>query len=347
MQKYLAVLALSSAFAAPTSTTPASVPFDADLFRRDTPVFSSHVEFLYWKVDEGALDYAISMNSPAWDASGTDNYAVGNMKRSIFNIDPGFRLGLSYFRAPHYWEVWAQYTRMTSRGHSHTSAPPEAGEYLTGTWPQLLDPNPIVRAETDLHLNYNVADFMADRYFNPNPHFRARLLGGLTGAWINQNWAIHYFDASSNHTDIHSRWLFGGVGLRLGTTLDWFWTNDIYLSARGTVAALLGYYRNKTKQTLSAGAGTGGQNTTLDPRNVSYSDARAATTLQMIVGPSYQKNFTNMRIEAFVGYELTTWTNLQEVYRSTSGAPYQAKETFINSGLLCLQGLTARLTMDY
>ena len=345
MYKWCTIFAAASAMAA---TQPQTQPprYDADLFRRDTPVFSSHLEFLYWKVDEGALDYAISMNSPAWDSSGTDNYALGNMKRSIFNIDPGFRIGLSYFRAPHYWEIWAQYTRMTSRGHTDSKSPNGASEYLTGTWPQILS-SPIVQAKTSLHLNYNVADFLADRYFNPNPHFRARLLGGLTGAWINQNWSIHYFDASDEHTDIYSKWLYGGVGLRLGTTFDWFWTNDIYLTARGTVAALLGYYRNRTKQTLSAGAGTGAQNTALPVRNVSYSDTRAATSLQLIVGPSYQKNLPGVRLEAFVGYELTTWNNLQEVYRSTSGTPSAAKETLINTGILCLQGLTARLTLDY
>gem|GEM_PF-4211976 len=68
---------------------------------------------------------------------------------------------------------------------------------------------------------------------------------------------------------------------------------------------------------------------------------------QFYFGPSYQKNFPNQRLEIFVGYELVTWLNLQEIYHSTSGAPSDPKETWINTSALALQGLTARASIDF
>ena len=341
MKKWFLCLATAAAFAKAPPPQPA---FDADLFSRDKQVISTHLEFLYWVAEEGALDYAIKMRSPAWSSS-TDNYASGNMKRTNFFFDPGFRLGMSFFRAPNYWEVWAMYTRMTSRGHTNAGKPGPTTEYINGTWPQILTA-PLAGAETSIHLNYNLVDFLVDRFFNPNPHLRIRLIGGLTGAWMDQNWSIRYYDSSLNNSHIKSRWSYGGAGLRMGTMADWFWTHDIYLTARGTVGVLMGNYTNRTKQTSNISP-TGAQNPAVPLRNVRYNDARPAVTGQLLIGPSYQKSFSTMRLEAFVGYEITGWGNLQEVYRSSSGSAQGAKETWINTGLLTFQGITARITTDF
>src|SRR3990167_3721294 len=51
------------------------LPFDADLFRRATQVLSFHGEFLFWRVQEGSLDYAMTMRNSAWGP--TNSYAQG------------------------------------------------------------------------------------------------------------------------------------------------------------------------------------------------------------------------------------------------------------------------------
>jgi hypothetical protein len=235
---------------------------------------------------------------------------------------------------------------MTSRGHSSAGKPDPTTEYLNGTWPQVLT-EPLAGAETSVHLNYNVADFLVDRYFIPNPHLRMRAVAGITGAWMDQNWSIFYYDSSLRNTHIRSRWNYGGVGLKIGTMVDWFWTNDLYLSARASLGALMGHYRNRTKQTATNPPTVGVENTAIPLRNADYTDTRPATSLQLLLGPSYQKSFSSMRLEAFVGYELTVWANLQEVYRSTAGSATAAKETLMNTGLLSFQGVTARITTDF
>lgn len=331
---------LASALSAKQSTPP---PFDADLFRKEAQVWSGHGEFLFWRVQEGSLDYALSMKQSAW---GPENcYANGNFKNATFNGDPGFRLGVSFFRAPKYWEVKAQYTRLTARGENSAGKPEPDTEYLTGTWPQIFSA-PMAGAKSHIHMNYNVADLWVDRVFNPNPHLRLRLLGGGIVAWINQDWKVTYNDSANNQTTINNRWHFIGGGLKTGTIVDWYWGRDVYITADAIFGALLGSYKNESKQRANFAPG-GGYDTSLPLRDAHFSDVRPSFTAQFIFGPSYQKNFKNNRIEFFVGYELNAWMNLQEIFHSTSGSGSATKETWINSSMIALQGLTSRLSVDF
>lgn len=318
-------------------------PFDADLFRKDVQVMSASGEFLFWRVQEGALDYALTMKQTAWGPSNC--YANGDFENATFNGDPGFRLGLSFFRAPKYWEVKGQYTRLTARGTNSAGKPDPTTEYVTGTWPQIFTA-PMAGARSSIHMNYNVADLWINRVFNPNPHLRLRLLGGAIVAWIDQFWKVTYNDSSLNETTISNRWKFIGGGLRAGTIVDWYWGNDVYITADATFGALLGSYTNKSKQTTNFQPSSD-YNVALPIRDAQFSDVRPSCTIQFLFGPSYQKNFTNSRMEFFVGYELNTWMNLQEIFRSTSGSGLAAKETWINTSMIALQGLTSRLTFDF
>jgi hypothetical protein len=317
--------------------------FDADLFSKNKEVFSAHGEFLFWRVQEGALDYALSMNQTAW---GPDTcFANGDFENATFNGDPGFRLGLSFFRAPKYWEVKAQYTRLTASGKNSAGKPGPTTEYLTGTWPQIFT-QPLAKATSNIHMNYNVVDFWVDRVFLPNPHLRLRLLGGAIVSWINQNWKVSYNDSANNETVINNYWKFIGGGLRTGTIVDWYWGKDVYITANATFGALLGSYENKAKQRTNFQP-SNSYNPDAPVRDAHFQDVRPAGTLQFLFGPSYQKSFQKSRMEFFVGYEINTWMNLQEIFRSTSGSGSAAKETWTNTSMIALQGLTSRLTWDF
>ena len=314
---------------------------DLDLFRRNCQVYSSHFEFLFWKTVATDLIYAQKMNQPAW---GPDNNGVqGAYKTSCYNIEPGFRISQSFFRATRFWEVWGSYTRLTARGERSTTPSSVPTEFITASW-ELPFMGPLQSATSSLHLNYNVADLFVDRLFYPNPHLRVRMIAGLTGTWLGQNWTSKYFDLT-NSSRIRNAWNYWGAGLRFGMTGDWYWTDNVYLTVKGTLAALAGSYHNRTRQTTTALAP--GYNSTLPIRNASYRDTRPVGNIQVMIGPSWQQNWTKSRLELFVGYELNAWMNLQEVYHSTLGTPSAAKPTWISSGFLGLHGLTSRLTLDY
>lgn len=318
-------------------------PPDADLYRRDESVFSFHGEFLFWRVQESALDYALKMERPAWGTSPA--WAQGEYKTATFNGEPGFRFMASYFRAPKYWEIWGSYTRLTASGKNSVGKPAPDQVFITGTWPQVSLAT-LAGARSWIHLNYNTGELLVDRFFNPNPHLRLRLLGGGLVAWMDQFWKIRYNDSAGGLTTISSRWNYVGGGFRVGVMTDWFWGYDIYVTALATTGIVIGTYENKTKQTTNI-ATTAQDDANIPIRDVKYSDVRPAFTVQAQFGPSWQKSFTSTRWEVFAGYELNMWLNLQEVYRSTSSPAAQAKETWINTSALTLQGLTTRLTVDF
>jgi hypothetical protein len=327
----------------PPSKKAKDLPYDADLFRKDAQVYSGHAEVLAWAVSEGSLDYALKMRHASW---GSLNYAQGRMETGTYDVDPGFRVALSYFRAPHYWEIKWQYTRLTSCGDNSVNAPAAEGQYLTGTWPQILA-NPLTKATSHLHLNYNVFDWIVTRVFFPNPHLRMRVLGGAFAAWMDQDWKVRYYDDTNNSTTIRNRWHFVGGGLKAGSTVDWYWTGDLYMTGLASFGGLIGSYSNHSQQKTTYQPNPS-DNPNIPLRDLSLNDTRGVFTTQVILGPSWQKNFTNSRVEAFVGFESNLWFNLQEIYRSTgSDSAFDAKETWMNSGLLALYGLTARLTVDF
>jgi hypothetical protein len=314
-----------------------------DLFKQNSQVYSGHAEFLYWTVTEGASDYALQMRQPSWGPS--PSYAQGKFENANFDLDPGFRVALVYFRAPHYWEVRWQYTRIACSGHDSIGKPAPNTEYITGTWPQITTA-PLAKATSHIHLHYNVFDMNVDRVFFPNPHLRLRVIGGVVVAWINQDWKVRYTDSTPNSTTIRNKWDFAGAGLKAGTWVDWFWTHNIYMTAQGGFGLLIGNYTNHAKQKTTVQL-LAGDNTAVPIRNTSYQDARPTFTAQMLLGPSWQKNFPKNRVEVFAGFEMNFWFNLQEIYRSTAGISYAAKETWLNSGLLSLYGLTTRISVDF
>ena len=322
---------------------PQPPPKDPDLFLHDKAIFSTHVEFLYWKPLEGALMYALNMDRPSWNPVNTS--PVGHYEHGSYDFDPGVRVTLGYFRAPRYWEIFGSYTRLTSSGSDKIYAPTKPNQYLASIWPTHFHGS-LSEAKSSLHLNYNVADLQADRYFIPNPHLRVRLIAGFTAAWMDQNWTVKYQDATNHKSLVRNRWKFGGAGFRAGMMADWFWTDDVYITLRGTLAALVGAYKNTMYQTSSIQLGPD-YNPSLPFRDAVYRDSRSTVNLQLLLGPSWQKSWKHARTELFAGYEITSWGNLQEIFFSVHGTPsYGGQQTTINSGILTLQGLTIRFSID-
>ena len=330
---------------------PPPKPEEVDLFNRNDQAFILNGEFIYWTVSEGALDYAIRMKRPAWGLPNNNNsisYAQGDMERAEFDWDPGYRFSAGYFRAPNFWEVLGQYTFIHFDGHDRLKRPPASEDrYLTGTFPHIFTA-PLQGATSDIHLHYQLVNLITNRLFFPhdNPHLRIKLGGGITAVWINQDWRVNYFSAIQNSTTIINRWRYWGIGMRGGISFDWFWGYDIYLSGTFSTALVVGHYHNHAKQETSTPVITG-DDPSVPVRDVRYKDYRMSFTHQFVLGPSYQKSFGSFRFEIFAGYEMTLWTNLQEVFRSTAGPADQAKETWINDGLVALHGLTTRLSLSF
>ncbi len=341
------LLAISSTLLAEPQRSPCDPPpgsrYDFDLYHKDAETYFAEAEFLLWTVNEGALDYAQKMQQSAWSPT-TPSYASGKVQSATFNLDPGVRISAGYFNAPKYWDVRSGYTHFIARGQDGASSPSDPNEFLTGTWPQITD-DPLTHAHSKIFFNYNFFDLMISRIFIPNPHFRLRLVGGFGVPWIAQDWKIHYF-ANSGNTTLRNRWHYVGAGLKTGLMGDWYWGRDVYISCSMFFGSFMGRYSNLSKQTTTFRP-SGTEDTYLPVRNSNYVDTRGSFYTQFAFGPSWQKNFGCNRVEVYAGYELTMWSNLQEIHRSSGGTPSEAKETWMGTSLLSLQGLTLRTTVNF
>ncbi|MCB1106837.1 MAG: hypothetical protein KDK76_01930 [Chlamydiia bacterium] len=319
---------------------------DQDLFSKDDAAFLMTGEYLYWTAHEGALDYAIRMRAAAWGPS--DSFAQGDVERAEFKWENGYRFAIGYYRAPNFWEADFQWTYIHFEGNNRAKRPPaNENRFITGTFPQIF-PAPMDHATSHIYMHYKLADLIAHRIFHPfdNPHLRIKLLGGMTGVWLHQGWNIRYFDAQLNNTKIQNQWKFWGFGFRAGLSFDWFWGDDFYATGKMSTGLAVGHYQNHSKQETSVILQPG-DHPNIPIRDLYYDDYRISYTAQFLLGPSYQKSFDTWRIELFVGYEMTIWSNLQEIFRSTRAPADQAKETWLSIGLVSLHGLTTRATINF
>jgi hypothetical protein len=342
----LSAFSLLHADASASKSTPESEPYDGDLFNKNKSVFFVNAEFLYWLVNEGAVDYAVKMNQPAWSTI-ENTFAIGKYHNAEFDWAPGFRINFGHFNAPHYWDVFAQYTYVPASGTRRVHAPKAAGEYLNGTWeqPSVGAAIPLSEAKCHIDLQYNVLDFLFTRRFHTNEHLRFNVFGGITSALIFQKLKVLYKDTAGEHSPINNRWRFEGLGLRLGLKLDWFMGYDIFMTAVASTGILSGWYKNTSFQKTSAVIAD--TDNAIPIRDAHFSDFRLTYTAQFAAGPSWQKRFTHNRVEIFAGYEFNIWTNLHQIYRSGFGPATAVKETFINNSNVSLQGLTVRVNVDF
>ena len=310
------------------------VTTNQDLFNSTDPALIFSGEFIYWTVVEGGLDYAVRMTKPL---SGTSTLPQGDVESARFDWDPGYRFSLGYFRAPNFWELISDYTFLHVNGDDHIERPLNSDLFLNGTFPQIFSGN-LSRATSEIFLHYQLINLTARRVFFPvnNPHLRLRLGAGITGTWLRQSWKVQYFSESNEITKVRNRWRYWGFGPRMHLGFDWFWGSDGYVTGQFSTALVVGHYRNRF-----------GQDTLYPIGNSQLQDYRLSFNIQFILGPSYQKSFDWGRIEVFIGYEFTTWTQLQEIYRSTPSSPEAPKQLWINSSAISLHGLTTRLTLNF
>ncbi|HSX12787.1 MAG TPA: hypothetical protein VLF61_04775, partial [Rhabdochlamydiaceae bacterium] len=165
MRSLLPLLALSTTalFAVTDTGEPEEKETEVSKFDMRQSCFAN-LEFLYWTVQEGALDYAVHMNRPG---PASPAFAIGKYKIASFDWDPGFRISAGFYRAPHYWEVFGQYTWFYSKGSNRTFEPSEPGEFLNATWNEMTTP-PLARAESHINVHYNIGDLLVTRVFDPN-----------------------------------------------------------------------------------------------------------------------------------------------------------------------------------
>lgn len=293
-------------------------------------------EFLYWTLAEGVLDYAIKQDK---STTASETFGIGKYQTVNYEWRPGFRVALAWYRCPRYWELTGEYTWLYNRGSDSTNNNDRAADRNVQPTTETVALDPYRSASAEIETHYNVADLYVARVFDPNPHLRMRLLGGLTLADIDQKMESLFTNFIGEADAVEDKWRYFGGGIRLGLRVDWFWGCEFYFTGKTTLASMIGTYKNEAIQKTQADVLV---------RDTVYDDHRFAFHNQFMLGPSWQRPCDCWSIEIFAGYEFNQWFNLQERYRTGILAdPEEARETSLSRGIYGLHGLTLRATVGF
>ena len=326
----------------------------------------SGVEFLWWTVREGALDYIVKGQVSSINLAGTVDGnqsigAVGDLKSPKYDWEPGLRARVGYRFPRDFWELEALYTYFHS-STSETLGPPTGFDILipNGANPPVpqralaatffsVTTTPMNQATASMHFNYNVADLILARRFLETKYIISKQFISFTGAWIWQDWRFAYFGGPSTQTpgEIGSttngeeNWKFSGGGLRTGVNTDWFLGKGLSIESKGSISGYLGHYHHHSS--LFWGNQAEAPSAPQYGKNVLFNDTRLVFNAQFALLPKWGMMFNSWGFELYAGYELNLWFNLHEVYKTIGASPvsFLGREMALNRGLVGLHGLTA------
>jgi len=165
-------------------------------------------EFLYFKVMEQGLEYALEQNAPA---ANSNNFPLqdGELKGSDWDWRPGGRIGLGFYTHEEKWNVEAIWTYVNISDHSSKTT---QNTFLPLFFPPYTAVT-LQKAKAHWHGNFNTCDLLigkpyhVSRYFVSNPAF------GIKLAFINQRYHVTYYpnDVEGN---IYAKNDYWGIGLR-------------------------------------------------------------------------------------------------------------------------------------
>ncbi|MBS0619969.1 MAG: hypothetical protein JSS61_00725 [Verrucomicrobia bacterium] len=314
-------------------------------------------EFLYWRMQEGSLDFAVRGQQAA--ATGQATYDIGDFEIPDFKWKAGYRAYFGFRTSPKLWDLDAIYTYYYGKGNKtvHTPHPSQllanptpsgtsVSSLLIGTFPQATG-TAVFTAKADMNLHYNVGDLLLGRRFGIAKDILLKLQMGATGAWIEEKFHYKYIGTPAvTAATVRGKqnFDFRGGGMRIGINLDWFIGSGFSLIGNATTACLVGHYhQHATNRTSNAGATP--PQTLQDSR---YRDTRLATHTQLSLLPAWGITGRHVAFLIYGGYEFNYWTNLVEIYRSDSSVnSYTGRATLRSSGNLGIQGITAGASLKF
>lgn len=320
-------------------------PYDYDLFSKDRECEYVDIEALVFKLLNNQAVGAKFVTPSQQTNSQNSAKAAEKIQNLNWHWRPGFRVTLGYFNAPKYWEVMGQYTWFEDSASKTVKSPNPNQNYLrVGCYLPIQEYanalNPLAKIHATGDLYYNDLSALVTRNFYPNPHLRLRVIGGLTSMWAHQSsHLVNTFTGISNTLNSTFNSKYWGVGFKMGTSADWYWGKDFYITGKVFWAIVTGRWNTNTKISNSEGA--------LYDR-IADSAYNATQNFQFIFGPSYQKSYEKIRWELFVGYELNTWLGAITAYNypTTAGAQgWLFPQKFFED--LTLTGVNVRLTLDF
>ncbi len=294
-----------------------------------SPMYRYYIfsDFLYWKTQEGGLDFAYD------DALTLPQHGIqGDISRATYEWKAGFRVGFRAMFNNNDWIFEGLYGLICPRG-TKQDIPPE-GKLLSSTFPLAQSFN-LQKATSEIKIRLNFTDMLLEKCFQPTNAISVRYLNGITMMWIKRRWELIFSNNNNDKRIFQPKWNFKGGGVKTGIDYDWYIGKGFNWSGRSAIAGIFGNYDNwmKAFNKSSTNIDTVVENAHLD-------DFRMVTNLQLRMGPSWQTEFKNAVFKLYLNYETNIWINLSQTNRSLyQNATNNAQSRYIPSSFH-MHGLT-------
>ena len=204
-------------------------------------------DFIWWKTHLGGMEYAIQgvkdtgLANSLVVGAGTST-SQGRIAQPDFDFQPGFKVGAGLELAHDGWDLFAQWTWLSSE-NGKTSTEAESGEGLSTALPVYLadasvsnDPAVLFLSEASSKWKqtFNVLDLEMGRNFFISKRLTLRPFFGLKAAWIKETLKCNFEplpsqvfqDITLSEAEQERKQKMWGIGIRGGLDTVWHFAKN-------------------------------------------------------------------------------------------------------------------------
>jgi hypothetical protein len=317
---------------------------------------------LVWQSKEGSMEFAAkfkSADNPKENLAEQENIVIPD-----FAWRPGFKIDAGYFFEEDNWDIrtlWTFYRGEFTlvKKHSNVETYPEDNGivplYFISDFKDLVNPSPrYSHGNGDLAIYFNSLDFELAKYVFVRRKLSVRLLFGIKGSWINQNYRVEYTDGNTlmgprdfltliqSHINFENN--FWGMGPRIGFESKCHLIWGFKLFANTSASSLISHFKVKRKQHdvrfdhLTS-------NYEILPFRLKDDFYTIKPNIQLHLGFEWSRCFRTSFFGATVGYEMQYFWGQNQIKRTF--ASKSPGLFYSNRGDLQLHGLTASLKYEF
>lgn len=293
-------------------------------------------DYLYWTAREDNLEYA----STGYTNDSTTSVSSGLGKTPSFHYRSGFKAELGFNFGHDAWDTLFNYTWFQSNNNK-SSITADYDDGLTPSLATFINLGVLDffnGASTNWSLHFNTLDWELGRNCYISKYVSLRPFVGLKGSWQKQTFHNQYegeiSDApfSYNNSNSCSYW---GVGIRSGLNTSWHLSGSWSLFGDLALSALWSTFHSSRQDSYSISHGT-----PVDPVKQKENVSTLSPVLELSIGLRKDCWFfqDRLHISAQAGWEEQVWWDINRLPLDFG---------FARGGNLYLQGLTARLRLDF
>lgn len=298
--------------------------------------------YIFWQPREENLELGILNNNRLVITPITIAGRVANMN---FNYKSGFKAGLGILSNQDNWDVFAQYTWLRGRQHSHATAPTN-GVIIPfwghPTFISMIDPaDPILTAKSRWRLALDTIDAQLARsyYVGTKLTFRPFFAGRV--AWIKQKFTAVYEQTTNPPYQVRYSSHSWGLGPEAGITTNWLLGYGVRVT--GSAEADILYTRYNTYHQEQNGAVSSTPIVSLYQRHLCY--LRPHTDLELGLGWGTYFFNHNYHFDISGSYGFQVFWN-QNMFRNFVDDVAVGK-SYSSGGDLYIHGVTGELRFDF